>query len=159
MIVATAVRLFDCDENLERAGTDAGDVVAEAVNGGTDRVLMALGAYTLAANVENLTFTNNVAHAGTGNSLNNTIVGGTGIDTAVFTGNLADATFANDSTRLLATTSAGGTDTLIDVEKGAVRRRHGKSVRWNNLRRHFVRDDCAGSLLWADWQRYVGWYC
>ncbi|WP_283207320.1 beta strand repeat-containing protein, partial [Methylobacterium soli] len=60
---------------------DAGDVVVEAANSGTDSVQTTLAAYTLTANVENLTYTGAAAFTGTGNELNNTITGGTGNDT------------------------------------------------------------------------------
>ncbi|MEZ0172253.1 peroxidase family protein [Microvirga sp. TS319] len=60
---------------------NAGDAVVEAANGGTDEVQTTLGAYTLGANVENLTYTGGGAFTGTGNALNNTITGGTGADT------------------------------------------------------------------------------
>ncbi|ANL32876.1 M10 family metallopeptidase C-terminal domain-containing protein [Rhizobium phaseoli] len=59
----------------------AGDTVTEAADQGTDTVRTALANYTLAANVENLTYTGAVAFAGTGNSLDNTITGGAGADT------------------------------------------------------------------------------
>jgi len=59
----------------------AGDVVVEAVGEGTDEVHTALNAYTLGANVENLTYTGAGSFAGTGNALANIIAGGTGADT------------------------------------------------------------------------------
>src|SRR5690606_8130207 len=55
--------------------------VVEATNGGTDAVQTSLAAYTLGANVENLSYTGGGAFAGTGNALNNTITGGGGADT------------------------------------------------------------------------------
>ncbi|WP_425504959.1 DUF4214 domain-containing protein [Rhizobium indicum] len=60
---------------------DAGDVVVEAAGGGTDIVKTVLASYTLAANVENLTYTGSSAFAGTGNELANAITGGAGADT------------------------------------------------------------------------------
>ncbi|NMY16249.1 heme peroxidase [Pseudomonas sp. WS 5019] len=60
---------------------NAGDVVIEAVNGGTDTVRTTLASYTLGANVENLTKTNGGDFAGTGNGLDNIIIGGSGNDT------------------------------------------------------------------------------
>ena len=95
---------------------NAGDVVVEAANAGTDTVLTAFSSYTLGANLENLTFTDNATHIGTGNTLNNSIVGGTGADTAVFTGNYANATFAIAGTSVQVTTAGGGTDTIVDIE-------------------------------------------
>ena len=70
---------------------DAGDVVTEALNAGTDTVQSSL-TYTLGANVENLTLTgsaningtgNGDANVITGNSGNNTLDGGGGADTMV----------------------------------------------------------------------------
>lgn len=61
---------------------NVGDSVVEAANEGTDQVYTTLSSYTLGADVENLnynSFTGNFS--GTGNSLNNIIVGGTGSDT------------------------------------------------------------------------------
>ncbi|MBX4929980.1 M10 family metallopeptidase C-terminal domain-containing protein [Rhizobium binae] len=57
---------------------DAGDIVTEAADAGTDTVRTNLASYTLAANVENLAFIGTGAFAGTGNALNNVIVGGSG---------------------------------------------------------------------------------
>ncbi len=66
---------------------DAADVVVEAAGAGTgtDEVLTELAAYTLGANVENLTYTgiDASAFAGTGNTLANVITGGDLNDTLV----------------------------------------------------------------------------
>ncbi len=56
------------------------DTVIEAAGGGTDTVEARINTYTLAANVENLIFNGTGAFNGTGNSLNNLIVGGAGDD-------------------------------------------------------------------------------
>jgi Ca2+-binding RTX toxin-like protein len=53
---------------------NAGDVVTEAAGEGTDAVQSSI-AYTLAANVENLTLTGTAAINGTGNAANNIITG------------------------------------------------------------------------------------
>ncbi len=58
----------------------AGDVVTEAANAGSDEVRTGLAAYTLTAEVENLTFTGTSIFAGTGNAAANIIRGGTGND-------------------------------------------------------------------------------
>ncbi|UWM76070.1 calcium-binding protein [Rhizobium sp. WSM4643] len=60
---------------------NAGDIVTEAANEGSDTVRTNLASYTLAGNVENLTFIGTGAFAGTGNVLNNIIVGGSGSNT------------------------------------------------------------------------------
>jgi Ca2+-binding RTX toxin-like protein len=58
-----------------------GDVVTEAAGAGTDLVRSTALAYTLGANVENLTFVGVGDFTGTGNGLVNTITGGVGNDT------------------------------------------------------------------------------
>ena len=61
---------------------NAGDTVTEVAGEGTDTVETALAApATLAANVENLTYTGTASFAGTGNGLANTITGGAADDT------------------------------------------------------------------------------
>lgn len=55
---------------------DSGDTVVEALNQGTDLVRTTLAAYSLTANVENLTYTGAAAFTGRGNGLNNVITGG-----------------------------------------------------------------------------------
>lgn len=59
---------------------NAGDVVTEATAEGTDLVQSGI-AWTLGANVENLTLTGSAAIAGTGNELDNTIIGNSGANT------------------------------------------------------------------------------
>jgi len=61
---------------------NAGDVVTEAADAGTDTIKTALATYSLAsiANVENLTYTGKAAFAGTGNDLGNIITGGAAAD-------------------------------------------------------------------------------
>jgi Ca2+-binding RTX toxin-like protein len=59
---------------------NAGDQVIEAGGAGTDTVLATLNNYTLAANVENLTFAGAGDFTATGNGLTNSIAGGTGDD-------------------------------------------------------------------------------
>ncbi|MBB6225527.1 serralysin, partial [Rhizobium leguminosarum] len=60
---------------------NAGDIVTEAADAGTDTVRTNLASYTLADNVENLSFAGTGAFAGTGNALDNVIVGGSGSNT------------------------------------------------------------------------------
>jgi Ca2+-binding RTX toxin-like protein len=59
---------------------NAGDVVTENADGGTDGVLASLAAYTLGANLENMAFTGVGDFTGTGNILDNNIYGGSGND-------------------------------------------------------------------------------
>jgi Ca2+-binding RTX toxin-like protein len=58
----------------------AGDVVTELADEGVDAVQSVI-AYTLGANIENLTLTGSSAISGTGNALDNMITGNTGINT------------------------------------------------------------------------------
>ncbi|MNP24515.1 Endo-1,3-1,4-beta-glycanase ExsH [compost metagenome] len=63
--------------------TDLGDVVSELAGAGTDTVWTSLASYTLGANVENLYFGGSGNFAGSGNELDNTIVGGAGNDVLI----------------------------------------------------------------------------
>ncbi|MEZ2133195.1 calcium-binding protein, partial [Sinorhizobium sp. CB9] len=58
----------------------AGDVVTENADAGIDTVRTALAAYTLADNVENLTYTGTAAFRGIGNGLDNVLTGGAAAD-------------------------------------------------------------------------------
>jgi Ca2+-binding RTX toxin-like protein len=60
---------------------NAGDVVVELASQGSDLVQAGIAAYTLAANVEKLTYVGTGDFVGTGNTLNNVITGGNGADT------------------------------------------------------------------------------
>jgi trimeric autotransporter adhesin len=107
---------------------DAGDLVTEGLNQGTDTVQTAL-AYTLGANLENLLLTGGLAVNGTGNTLHNAITGnsgnnslsggtgddtlngGTGTDTLV--GGIGnDLLIINDATDVVTELAAGGIDTV-----------------------------------------------
>ena len=73
---------------------NAGDVVTEGLNEGTDLIRTTLINFSLAnangTNVENLSYTGTSAFTGTGNDLNNVITGGTGNDS--LTGGLGNDT-------------------------------------------------------------------
>ncbi|EJC69566.1 putative calcium-binding protein, partial [Rhizobium leguminosarum bv. viciae WSM1455] len=75
------------DTLIGGAGSDtyivdnAGDLVTEAADAGADTVRTNLASYTLAANVENLSFAGTGTFDGTGNNLDNTITGGAAADT------------------------------------------------------------------------------
>ncbi|CDZ37374.1 Putative hemolysin-type calcium binding protein [Neorhizobium galegae bv. officinalis] len=99
----------------------AGDVVVELAGEGVDTVQTALATHTLAADVENLTFTGTTAaFAGTGNSLDNVIRGGAGADTLnggagndTLTGGLGNDTYVVDSIGDVVVENAGeGIDTI-----------------------------------------------
>lgn len=60
---------------------NAGDAVVELASQGADHVQASIAAYTLAANVETLSYVGTGDFAGTGNTLSNVITGGAGHDT------------------------------------------------------------------------------
>ncbi|MBI2317341.1 MAG: calcium-binding protein, partial [Betaproteobacteria bacterium] len=107
---------------------NAGDVVTELPGEGIDTVQTTLAAYTLGANVENLTFIGGGAHTGIGNALSNRIQGGAGADTLdgaagndVLIGGLGNDRFVFSSTGFGSDTvqgfdanPAGGQD-LLDI--------------------------------------------
>ncbi|MGQ3046600.1 MAG: hypothetical protein ACT6Q8_16400 [Niveispirillum sp.] len=66
------------DVYIVNAGSDS---ITELAGEGTDTVRTSLASFTLAAEVENLTYTGTVAFTGTGNDSANLISGGTGNDT------------------------------------------------------------------------------
>jgi VCBS repeat-containing protein len=98
---------------------NAGDVVSESANAGTDTVQSGIN-YTLTANVENLILTG-AALNGTGNTLNNVITGiagnnvldgGSGADTLI--GGAGNDTYVVDNSADVVTELAGeGTDTVL----------------------------------------------
>jgi Ca2+-binding RTX toxin-like protein len=102
---------------------NTGDIVIEAVGGGTDTVTTTLNSYTLTANVENLTFRGIGAFAGTGNALANIITGGAGNDTLddggiggagdLLTGGAGNDTYiVNNVGDAVIEAVGGGTDTV-----------------------------------------------
>jgi Ca2+-binding RTX toxin-like protein len=59
---------------------DAGDVVVEQANGGSDRIVTSLASYTLGANLEALLGTLDTGQVLTGNASGNSLIGGGGND-------------------------------------------------------------------------------
>jgi|CXWL01.1.fsa_nt_gi Ca2+-binding RTX toxin-like protein len=102
---------------------DAGDVVTELVNAGTDTIETSLNIHSLAgiANVENLTFTGVGDFTGTGNALNNIIRGAAGADTlhggagndSLRGGAGNDAYFIDSTLDTIVEAAGGGTDTVF----------------------------------------------
>ncbi|MGB0438650.1 MAG: calcium-binding protein, partial [Paracoccaceae bacterium] len=104
---------------------DAGDVVTEASGGGIDTVKASVS-YGLADHVEHLVLLGAGDIDGTGNGLDNVLTGnaggnaldgGSGVDTVVLSGALAQAHFDFARTDYFTvTTAAGGVDQLVDIE-------------------------------------------
>ncbi len=68
------------------AVASTGDSIAESAGGGTDTVQTTLFAYTLASELENLTFDDSLAHVGIGNAGDNIITGSSAGDTLIGNG-------------------------------------------------------------------------
>lgn len=86
-----------------------GDVVTENVSQGLDTVLSSIS-YTIGANIENLTLTGISAINGTGNSLNNMLVGNSAANR--LTGGAGDDTYVIAAGDTVVESSGGGTDTV-----------------------------------------------
>jgi Ca2+-binding RTX toxin-like protein len=86
-----------------------GDIVIEDVNAGVDTVQSNI-AYTLGANVENLTLTGSSSVSGTGNDLNNTLVGNTGAN--ALRGGLGNDLYVIGSGDTVTENSDEGVDTV-----------------------------------------------
>ena len=94
--------------------TDLGDVVSELADAGIDTLWTSLASYTLGANVDNLFFGGSGNFAGSGNGLDNTLVGGAGNDVLnggggndVMSGGVGNDTFVFDG-------AGFGTDTILN---------------------------------------------
>ena len=89
---------------------DAGDVVTENADEGTDTVQSSLS-YTLGANVENLTLTGSSNLGGTGNALDNVLTGNTGAN-ALAGGAGSDTYVVDNAGDTVTENAAEGTDTI-----------------------------------------------
>jgi serralysin len=87
---------------------DAGDVVTEAPNAGTDEIRTTLADSTLSANVENFTGLLNTGQTLRGNALGNFISGGTGADR--FVGGLGNDIYLVGAGDIVIESSGAGTD-------------------------------------------------
>src|SRR3569623_1612877 len=90
--------------------TSTGDVVVEAANAGTETVLSNV-TYTLGANVENLTLTGTAAINGTGNSLDNILVGNSVAN--VLMGGDGNDTYYISAGDAVSELANNGTDTVV----------------------------------------------
>jgi Ca2+-binding RTX toxin-like protein len=88
---------------------DVGDIVTEALNEGTD-IVQSYIAYTLGANVENLTLMGTAAINGTGNSLNNVLTGNSAPNTLA--GGLGNDTYVVGDGDTVIENLNEGTDTI-----------------------------------------------
>ena len=93
---------------------DAADVVTESSNAGTDHVLSDIS-YTLTDNVENLTLTGAEAIDGSGNNLNNVIIGNSGDNTLDGKGG-ADTLVGGDGDDVYITDNSA--DVIVEAENG-----------------------------------------
>ena len=92
---------------------NADDSVFESLNGGTDTVRTSVTILALSANVENLNLTGSGSINGTGNSLNNIIIGNAGNNTLY--GGAGNDTLTGGSGNDIFVIAAGqGTDTFTD---------------------------------------------
>ncbi|MGO7587489.1 calcium-binding protein, partial [Rhizobium ruizarguesonis] len=104
------------DTLIGGAGSDiyivdnAGDLVTEAANEGTDTVRTTLASYTLGSDVENLTYIGTAAFVGTGNTLNNILTGGAGVDT--LKGGAGDDTYVISTGDTVVENADEGIDTV-----------------------------------------------
>lgn len=96
---------------------DAADTIVELADQGHDTVITTRTVFTLAANVEDLTFTGSGAFIGRGNALNNLITGGAGDDTLSGGGGRDRLVGGAGSNTASYATASGGI--LIDLSVGA----------------------------------------
>ncbi len=97
---------------------NAGDTVVEGANGGNDAVRTTLTTYTLAENVEVLSFTGIGGFNATGNAQANTITGGTGVD-RINGGGGNDTLTGNGGNDVFAFGASFGQDVITDFDSNA----------------------------------------
>lgn len=92
---------------------NAGDIVTEGADEGTDTVLSSV-TWTLGSNFENLTLTGSGSIDGTGNAANNTLTGNEGVNT--LTGGDGDDTYViGNASDVVAESAAEGMDTVVSA--------------------------------------------
>jgi Ca2+-binding RTX toxin-like protein len=105
----------------------AGDVVTESAGEGSDTIESSISIAALAANVENLTLTGSSALNGTGNALNNVIIGNSGANTLtggdgddILSGGAGNDTLVGElGADTFNFAPAFGLDTISDFQAGA----------------------------------------
>jgi hypothetical protein len=108
--------------------TAASDAVVESADGGIDTIRTALNGYVLPDNVEQLQLLGTSNLNGTGNALDNVLMGnagnnrldgGAGNDTAAWTGNAADYQVSRSGNDWVVSARAGsgGTDVAVNIER------------------------------------------
>ena len=98
---------------------DAGDVVIEVAGEGRDEIHTTLSAYTLGAEVEDLTYLGNGSFSGIGNALANRLQGGAGADSLdggggadTLVGGQGDDVYIAEETDTIIEAAGEGTDTV-----------------------------------------------
>ncbi len=91
---------------------DAGDTVVEQADEGVDTV-QTHQSYTLDANVENLTLTGTSSVNGTGNTLDNVLIGNNGVNTLA--GGLGNDTYVVGSGDTVVESAGEGSDTILSA--------------------------------------------